>query len=182
MKRVWKRLLSLCLAGCLAGASLALPAAAAPAALQPAGSVMDTLLEMPILGDLLRLLTGSSDGSAPESAGTGENATAETATRETATPESSTPESGAPPTQPDKPDAPKASDWAAEWMAGSILAGAAYPAGDAAAEQQLQVPVTLWSSVQTGLDASIQVSLREETNFGDRAADAVGYAVASTAV
>lgn len=182
MKRVWKRLFSLCLAGCLAGAALALPAAAAPAALQPAGSMMDTLLEMPILGDLLRLLTGSSDGSAPESAGTGENATAETATRETATPESSTPESGAPPTQPDKPDAPKASDWAEEWMAGSILAGAAYPAGDAAEEQQLPVPVTLWSSVQTGLDAAIQVSLREETNFGDLAADAVGYAVASTAV
>ena len=67
-------------------------------------------------------------------------------------------------------------------MAGSILAGAAYPAGEAAAEQQLTVPVTLWSSVQTGLDASIQVSLREETNFGDLAADAVGYAVASTAV
>ena len=66
-------------------------------------------------------------------------------------------------------------------MAGSILAGAAYPAGDAAAEQLL-VPVTLWSSVQTGLEASIQVSLREETNFGDLAADAVGYAVASTAV
>ena len=71
MKRVWKRLFSLCLAGCLAGAALALPAAAAPAALQPAGSMMDTLLEVPILGDLLRLLTGSSDGGAPESAGVG---------------------------------------------------------------------------------------------------------------
>ena len=98
MKRVWKRLFSLCLAGCLAGAALALPAAAAPAALQPAGSMMDTLLEVPILGDLLRLLTGSSDDGAPESAGTGENATPETGT-----PESATPESGTPATRADRP-------------------------------------------------------------------------------
>ena len=169
--RTLQKLVSLALACCLAGAA-ALPAFAAPLTAQPAG-VMETLLEVPILGDLLRLFTGGEEEPSAqnddESATAGRHATSESATPEAATPEAATPET-----------APAPGDWPAAWMVGGTVPGAVYPAGDPQAPRSLTVTAPMWSQVPTLAGSTVDVASREETNFGDLVADAVGWAVISS--
>lgn len=178
MKQVWRKLLCICLASCLAAGVPARSAAAAFAPAQPAGAVMDALLEVPILGDLLRLFAGEEEP--PAAAPASETATGETATPESATPESATPESATPETARSRDVT--AEDWPADWMAGAVAPEGRYPAGDPAAARRLTADAPLWSDITWGESMTLRAANREETNFGSLAADAVGYAVASTAV
>lgn len=177
MKQVWQKVLSISLAACLAAGTLAMPASAASAQAEPAGGVMETLLEVPILGDLIRLFTGteeSDDAAATQETATREAATSETATGETAHPQA-TPETG-------RSQAVTAADWPDTWMAGSIAPEGIYPAGDPDAARSLTVATPLWSDITLGENLTFRAANREETNFGSLAADAVAYAVAATDV
>lgn len=177
MKQVWQKFLSISLAACLLAGAAAIPAAAAPLRAQPAGAVMEALLDVPILGDILRLFTGGEEDAAPAS--THETATAEAATPETATSETAdpagpaTPETGCGKTV-------TAADWPESWMAGAAAPEGIYPAGSPDAARSLDIATPLWSSVSLGDGMAFQAANREETNFGSLAADAVAYAVAST--
>ena len=177
MKQVWQKVLSIGLAACLAAGTLAMPASAASARAEPAGGVMETLLEVPILGDLIRLFTGaeeSDDATATQETATREAATPETATGETAQSQA-TPETG-------RSKTVTAADWPESWMAGSIAPEGIYPAGDPDAARSLTVTAPLWSDITLGENLTFRAANREETNFGSLTADAVAYAVASTDV
>lgn len=177
MKQIRTRLLSLALAVCLVTAVTAPVSAEAAlaAAVQPAGSVMETLMDVPILGSILRFFSGekatSEDAATPEDA-----ATAEDATPEQATPEQATDETAKPSTiiTPD--------NWPAGWMVGAVSPQGKYPAGDPDAQRTLTLPAQLWTEQTVMGDASVRVANREETNFGDLVADAVAYAAASSEV
>ena len=96
MKPIRSRLLSLVLAVCLVLAAAAPVSAQTVYAVQPAGSVLETLMDVPILGNILRFFAGedeqepaasedaqtSEDAATAEEAATSENA----ATSEDATP------------------------------------------------------------------------------------------------
>lgn len=178
----WKRrTCSAALAACLL-LGTATPALAAPAQAEPTGFV-ETLMEIPVLGDLVRLLTGGGQrGDA-----TPETATPETATPETATPESATPET-APTPLPGTPaptaapgqttPAPSIPLWPAGWMTGAPVPGARYPAGNAQTEARTNA--TLWGPVALSNGTTLQAASREETNLGDLAADAAALAAASS--
>lgn len=83
MKQTNIRMLALCAALCLCVATAA-PAYAESTRQTPRTSFVETLLDIPVLGDILRFFSGEEPLS--------QAATAETATGETATPETSTPE------------------------------------------------------------------------------------------
>ena len=83
MKQTNMRMLALCAALCLCVATAA-PAYAESTRQTPRTSFVETLLDIPVLGDILRFFSGEEPLS--------QAATAETATGETATPETSTPE------------------------------------------------------------------------------------------
>ena len=94
MKQTNMRMLALCAALCLCVATAA-PAYAESTRQTPRTSFVETLLDIPVLGDILRFFSGEEPLS--------QAATAETATGETATPETSTPETAptaTPETQP----------------------------------------------------------------------------------
>ena len=104
-------------------ASLMLAAAvfcAAPAPILAAsdesekGGWFQTLLDVPVLGDLVRFFTGEE-----KETDAAEQATHETATQETATPENANPLQVTPETAWTAVDTP--------WMQGSVQAGVAYP-------------------------------------------------------
>ena len=82
------RMLALCAALCLCVATAA-PAYAESTRQTPRTSFVETLLDIPVLGDILRFFSGEEPLS---QAATAETATGETATGESATPETSTPE------------------------------------------------------------------------------------------
>lgn len=178
MKGIPTRLLSLGLAVCFAAAVTAPVSAEAfsTAAVQPAGSVMDTLMEVPILGDLLRFFTGeeeeedTAETAAAEEAATKEQATAEQATAEQATPEDA-----------DRTVTLGADSWPADWMMGAVSPKGRYPAGNPDAARSLTLNSPLWATVDAD-GATVQVSSREETNFGSLLADAMSYAAASSLV
>lgn len=185
MKQPIPRLVSLCLAVCLLAGAAALPASAAAIQLQPAGSVLDTLLEVPLLGDLLRFFTGAEEQPEPRTPATPESAetaqtgeTAQSTAESAATAESATAESGLTPggtvLLPDH--------WPEPWMLGSVSAQGSYPAGIPDCDLALTTPVPLWATVSLADGSQLQVSALEQTNFGSLAADAAGYAVASGAV
>lgn len=112
-----------------------------------------TLLDVPVLGDLVRLLTGKEE-------------TPETANALQVTPETAwTP-------------------FTAGWMQGSVQAGVAYPlnGGESLSEEETTAPtvsVQQWASVPLTAGATLNPACREETNFGDLAADAAANAAAS---
>lgn len=83
MKQTNMRMLALCAALCLC-VTTAAPAYAESTRQIPRTSFVETLLDIPVLGDILRFFSGEEPLS--------QAATAETATGETATPETSTPE------------------------------------------------------------------------------------------
>ena len=87
MKQTNMRMLALCAALCLCVATAA-PAYAESTRQTPRTSFVETLLDIPVLGDILRFFSGEEPLS--------QAATAETATGETATPETSTPETATP--------------------------------------------------------------------------------------
>ena len=90
MKQTNMRMLALCAALCLCVAT----AAYAESTRQtPRTSFVETLLDIPVLGDILRFFSGEEPLS---QAATAETATGETATGESATPETSTPETATP--------------------------------------------------------------------------------------
>ena len=179
MKPIRYRLISLALAGCLM-ASLAAPVsaeAAFAAMTQPAGGVMEALMDVPILGSILRLLAGEGEATAEDAATQEDAATAEdAATPEDATHEDATEETAQPLSviTPDR--------WPVSWMVGAVSARGKYPAGNPDAEASLLPTAQLWTDQTVVGDAGIRVSDREETNFGDLTADAMSYAVASSAV
>ena len=80
MKQTNMRMLALCAALCLCVATAA-PAYAESTRQTPRTSFVETLLDIPVLGDILRFFSGEEPLS--------QAATAETATGETATPETS---------------------------------------------------------------------------------------------
>lgn len=129
-----------------------------------------TLLDVPVLGDLVRLLTGKEE-TEETAAATAETATAETATPETANALQVTPETAWTP-------------FTAGWMQGSVQAGVAYPlnGGESLSEEETTAPtvsVQQWASVPLTAGATLNPACREETNFGDLAADAAANAAAS---
>lgn len=182
MKQIRSRLISLTLAVCLVMAVTAPVSAEAAlaATAQPAGSVLEALLDVPVLGDILRFFTGdeeatSEDTATSEGASTSEDA----ATPENATPEDATPENATEETAQYAVITPDS--WAAGWMVGSVSPQGQYPAGDPEAQPALTPTAQLWTEQTIG-DASTSVAYREETNFGDLVADAMSYAVASSDV
>lgn len=176
MKQTLARMLSLCLACCLLAGMAALPAAAATPGVQPAGTVMDTLLDVPILGDLLRLFTDdgtdAAQGATDEEAGRDTDENADPATDESAG--RATDESARRVIAPEQ--------WPESWMVGAVAAGGRYPAGTPESARSLTAAVTLWSAVPLADGGSLNAAAQEETNFGSLAADAVGYAVGSHSV
>lgn len=92
MKQTNMRMLALCAALCLCVATAA-PAYAESTRQTPRTSFVETLLDIPVLGDILRFFSGEEPLS---QAATAETATGETATGESATPETSTPETATP--------------------------------------------------------------------------------------
>lgn len=161
----WKlRMLSLALAASLFCAAPA-PALAASSETGK-GGWFQTLLDVPILGDIMRLFTGEEEEPAQESA------TTETATEETATPESANPLQVTPETA-----------WtslSAAWMQGAVQPGVAYPQNDAQTQTTDAVlGVQQWASVPLVAGMTLSPACREETNFGDLAADAAASAAAS---
>lgn len=182
MKQIRSRLVGLALAVCLV-LSVAAPVsaeAARAAAVQPAGSVLEALMDVPILGSILRFFAGdeeatAEDASTPEGASTAEDA----ATPENATPEDATPENATEETAQHAVITPDS--WAAGWMVGSVSPRGQYPAGNPEAQPALTPAAQLWTEQSIG-DAATSVAYREETNFGDLVADAMSYAVASGTV
>lgn len=161
----WKlRMLSLALAASLFCAAPA-PALAASSETGK-GGWFQTLLDVPILGDIMRLFTGEEEEPAQEAA------TTETATEETATPESANPLQVTPETA-----------WtslSAAWMQGAVQPGVAYPQNDAQTQTTDAVlGVQQWASVPLVAGMPLSPACREETNFGDLAADAAASAAAS---
>lgn len=179
MNGIRTRLLSLALAGCLA-VGVTAPASAEvfqAAAVQPAGSVMDTLMDVPILGDLIRFFAGSGEEDTSETAATQEDAaTSEQATSEQATAEQATPED-----TDGRTLTLTADSWPESWMIGAISPKGRYPAGNPEAARTLTLNSPLWATVDAE-GGSVQVSSREETNFGSLLADAMSYAAASSTV
>ena len=176
MKPIRYRLISLAMAGCLmASLAASVSAEAAFAAMtQPAGSMMEALLDVPILGSILRLFAGEEEATSEDAATQEDAATAEdAATPEDATPEDATEETAQPVSviTPDR--------WPGSWMVGAVSAQGKYPAGNPDAEASLLTTAQLWTDQTVVGEAGIRVSDREETNFGDLAADAMSYAVAS---
>lgn len=161
-------------------ASLMLAAAvfcAAPAPILAAsdesekGGWFQTLLDVPVLGDLVRFFTGEE-----KEADAAEQATHETATQETATPENANPLQVTPETAWTAVDTP--------WMQGSVQAGVAYPLNGAQTlSEEPQAESTLavqqWASVDLAAGTTLDPACREETNFGDLAADAAANAAAA---
>lgn len=130
-----------------------------------------TLLDVPVLGDLVRLLTGNEETDEEAAAASPETATAETATPETANALQVTPETAWTP-------------FTAGWMQGSVQAGVVYPLNAAAvlSEEETAEPtvsVQQWASVPLTAGTTLNSACREETNFGDLAADAAANAAAS---
>lgn len=161
----WKlRMLSLALAASLFCAAPAPVLAASPETGK--GGWFQTLLDVPILGDIMRLFTGEEEEPAQEAA------TTETATEETATPESANPLQVTPETA-----------WtslSAAWMQGAVQPGVAYPQNDAQTQTTDAVlGVQQWASVPLVAGMTLSPACREETNFGDLAADAAASAAAS---
>lgn len=161
----WKlRMLSLALAASLFCAAPA-PALAASSETGK-GGWFQTLLDVPILGDIMRLFTGEEEEPAQEAA------TTETATEETATPESANPLQVTPETA-----------WtslSAAWMQGAVQPGVAYPQNDAQTQTTDAVlGVQQWASVPLVAGMTLSPACREETNFGDLAADAAASAATS---
>lgn len=170
----WKlRLSTAALAVCMSLGTAA-PALAAGTAETAAGgaSFVETLLDVPLLGSLLRLFVGDSTDQAGaatwESAATPETATPENAaTPETATSETAATPTPAPTEQPTPtaaptPDATTAPD------------ATATPQPTAVAVAEIQ-----WADVALQSGATLRAACREETNLGDLAADALRYAVAA---
>lgn len=166
----WKlRMTSLLLAAAVFAAVPA-PALAAPAD-GDKGGWFQTLLEVPVLGDLMRLITGDGQKEDAEQPSTEETATDETATPENANPLQVTPETAW-------------SAFPASWMQGSVQAGVAYPQNDvqtlsAETQQESTVAVQQWASVELTAGTTLNPACREETNFGDLAADAAANAAAA---
>lgn len=161
----WKlRMLSLALAASLFCAAPA-PVLAASSETGK-GGWFQTLLDVPILGDIMRLFTGEEEDPVQEAATT-ETATEETATPETANPLQVTPETA----------------WnslSAAWMQGAVQPGVAYPQSDAQTQTSDAVlGVQQWASVPLVAGMTLSPACREETNFGDLAADATASAAAS---
>lgn len=129
----------------------------------------ENLLEVPVLGDIVRLITGGEKASEPENAATAESASPETATPENANALQVTPETAWTP-------------FTVNWMQGSVQAGVAYPlhaADTLSASSEPAVTVQQWASVPLVAGATMNPACREETNFGDLAADAAANAAAS---
>lgn len=163
----WKlRLLSLSLAAALFCAA---PSAALAAPVADQSGWVESLMDVPVLGKIVRMFTGGEEKAADtESAATQETA----ATAETATPESAnrlqvTPETA----------------WtsvSASWMQGTVQAGVAYPQGSAEiSAQDCVLNVQQWASVNLLADTAMNPACREETNLGDLAADAAANAAAA---
>lgn len=163
----WKlRMTSLALAASLFCAAPA-PILAAEAGTDKGGWV-ESLMEVPVLGDLVRLITGNGrNGSTDETAATDETASPETATAETANQLQVTPETAWKPV-------------AESWMQGAVQAGVAYPQGspDITAES-CTLQVQQWGQVELLAGAAMNPACREETNLGDLAADAAAGAAAA---
>ena len=136
---------------------------------------MDTLMEVPILGDLLRFFPGGEEEDTAETAAAEETATKEQATAEQATAEQATPEDA------DRTVTLGADSWPADWMIGAVSPKGRYPAGNPDAARSLTLNSPLWATVDAD-GATVQVSSREETNFGSLLADAMSYAAASSLV
>lgn len=182
MKQIRSRLISLALAVCLVMAVTAPVSAEAAlaAAAQPAGSVLEALMDVPVLGNILRFFAGDEEATA-EDASTSEGASTavDAATPENATPEDATPENATEETAQNAVITPDS--WAAGWMVGSVSPQGRYPAGDPDAQPALTPAAQLWTEQTIG-EASTSVAYREETNFGDLVADAMSYAVVSGTV
>lgn len=162
----WKlRMLSLALAASLFCAAPA-PALAASSETGK-GGWFQTLLDVPILGDIMRLFTGEEEEEPAQEAATTETATEETATPESANPLQVTPETA----------------WislSAAWMQGAVQPGVAYPQNDAQTQTTDAVlGVQQWASVPLVAGMTLSPACREETNFGDLSADAAASAAAS---
>ena len=172
-------------------------------------SFVGGLLDVPIIGDFLRLFMMEDQQNA---ALTGETATPETATPETATPETApagtapTPTASAPPqtagptpteepsagqgtVQPENgaatatPPAATLPPAAAQQWPSAWMQGAAMP-GQAYPQGQAGAAAptaanTLWGSFALSDFSTLRAVAREETNLGDLTADAVAMAVAS---
>lgn len=136
----------------------------------PAGGWVSGLMDLPVVGDLLRLLTGGGEeAAAGEGASTAETAaTAETATAESAETAKAEPAEAAAP-QP----------WPQSWMQGAVQPGVELPRADAddpALPDALTA--TQWAALPVGED-TLSLTSREETNFGDLTADAAAQAAAA---
>lgn len=136
----------------------------------PAGGWVSGLMDLPVVGDLLRLLTGGGEEAAGgEGASTAETAaTAETATAESAKTAKAAPAEAAAP-QP----------WPQGWMQGAVQPGVELPwadADDPALPDALTA--TQWAALPVGED-TLSLTSREETNFGDLTADAAAQAAAA---
>ncbi len=136
----------------------------------PAGGWVSGLMDLPVVGDLLRLLTGGGEeAAAGEGASTAETAaTAETATAESAETAKAAPAEAAAP-QP----------WPQSWMQGAVQPGVELPRADAddpALPDALTA--TQWAALPVGED-TLSLTSREETNFGDLTADAAAQAAAA---
>lgn len=136
----------------------------------PAGGWVSGLMDLPVVGDLLRLLTGGGEeAAASEGASTAETAaTAETATAESAETAKAAPAEAAAP-QP----------WPQGWMQGAVQPGVELPRADA---DDPTLPdaltATQWAALPVGQD-TLSLTSREETNFGDLTADAAAQAAAA---
>lgn len=136
----------------------------------PAGGWVSGLMDLPVVGNLLRLLTGGG-----EEAAAGEGAsTAETAaTPETATAESAETAKAAP------AEAAAPQPWPQGWMQGAVQPGVELPRADA---DDPTLPdaltATQWAALPVGQD-TLSLTSREETNFGDLTADAAAQAAAA---
>lgn len=162
----WKlRLVSLSLA---AAFFCAAPAPALAATATSDSGWVETLMDVPILGQIVRMLTGSEQTEEEtDTVATTETATGETATPETANSLQVTPETA----------------WSAvtaSWMQGAVQAGVAYPQGSAeASADNSVVGVQQWANVELLAGTAMNPACREETNFGDLVADAAANAAAS---
>ena len=137
----------------------------------PAGGWVSGLMDLPVVGDLLRLLTGGG-----EEAAAGEGAsTAETA----ATPETATAESAETAARAAPAEAAAPQPWPQGWMQGAVQPGVELPRADAddpALPDALTA--TQWAALPVGED-TLSLTSREETNFGDLTADAAAQAAAA---
>lgn len=144
--------------------------------------LVDELLEVPLIGDLLRLFVGDAPMQTGETA-TGESATDETATAETATPEAAvTPSPSATPSESPVPS-PSAEPAATGTPAPAATAAPSVTPTPTAVPTATPAPAqavlteTQWGAVTLYSGTLLRASSREETNFGDLVADAVLYGV-----